>query len=92
MRQSTILSIVLSMALAVSSSPTYQPSGQCNGGHNTRMCCKTKSRDSVLDVLKLDCLVQVLGVACDGSMKCCSANPTTSNTLVSLNALNCISL
>jgi hypothetical protein len=74
MKQSIIFSI-LSMALAVSASPTNgggkSGGGQCNGGNNKQVCCNG------LGGLSLVCIVQALGGACDGSKKCCSTKAAT---------------
>ena len=69
MKQSIIFSI-LSMALAVSASPT-SGGGQCNGGSNKQVCCNG------VGGLNLVCVVQALGGACDGSKNCCSTEAAT---------------
>lgn len=74
MKQSIILSVV-SMALAISASPTYGHgdggNGKDNGKGNKQVCCNGGG------FLGLICVVQALGNTCDGSKKSCTTDAAT---------------
>ncbi|KAJ3546283.1 hypothetical protein NM208_g1633 [Fusarium decemcellulare] len=81
------------MAIAALAAPTEleaRTGGGSGGGGSTNTCSSTGQKQVCCNGI-LACVVQVLGTQCSSDAYCCKTEAPV-GTLISINALNCISL